>query len=492
LIDFRNIGNRLIRACAYALRFIYNLKNKNNVRQGPLSVDELKFANITLIRLIQQDTYTEEYNLLCNNSNLKKKHRLCKLNLFVDNDNILRVGGRIKNVLHFAFDKKHPKLIPAKHWFSVLLFRHEHKRLLHSGPQALLYNIREQYWPVGGRNLAKRTVHKCVVCTRMRGKSLSPIMGNLPQERITPSYPFLRCAVDYAGPLFILNLKGRGSKLVKSYICLFICLVTRAVHLELLSDLSTDAYLLALKRFISRRGKPAEIMSDNGKNFVGLANDFSKFLSSCSTDIIEYATNQAIKFSFIPPYAPHFGVLWEAGVKACKHHLIRVVGNAHLTFEECSTVLTQVESILNSRPLCPLSTDPNDYLSLSPGHFLVGRPLTAPVSAQLIDVPEHRLTCYQRLEKIRQHFWSRWNKEYISELQTRTKWSEHKGDLQPNTLVVIKDDNVRPMKWRMGRIITTIPGKDGISRVADIRTASGIVRRAFPRICPLFEDHETS
>lgn len=483
--------NRMRRAGAYVLRFIHNTRHKNDRRVGDLSINELNNADIMLVRFSQLESFENEYNLIQNNKELKTKNLLLKLHLFTDKNKILRVGGRLSNSRDFSFNKKHPILISCKHWFSVLLFRHEHKQLRHAGPQALLYNVRERYWPVGGRDLARQTVHSCVTCRRFRGKTLTPLMGNLPQERITPSFPFLRCGVDYAGPVFILNRKGRGSKLVKGYICLFICFVTRAVHLELVSDLSTDAYLLALKRFISRRGKPNEIFSDNGKNFIGLMNDFSKFLSECSTDIIAYATSQNIKFKFIPPYSPHFGGLWEAGIKSCKHHLLRSTGNAHLTYEEYSTVLTQIEAILNSRPLSPLSTHPDDYLPLSPGHFLVGRPLTAPASPDFQDVPVLRLDRYQRLEQIRQHFWTRWAKEYVSELQTRGKWRENKCHLRPNTLVVIKEDNSPPLKWSLGRIIATVPGRDGISRVADIRTAAGVIRRAFTKICPLL-DNETS
>lgn len=214
-------------------------------------------------------------------------------------------------------------------------------------------------------------------------------------------------------------------------------------------------------------------------------NEFKKLLTSCSDDIKEYAISQSINFKMIPHYASHFGGLWEAGVKSCKHHLRRVIGNAHLTFEEFGTVLTQIEAVLNSRPLTPLSTDPTDFLPLSPAHFLVGRPLTAPVTADLHDAPPHRLTRYQRVEQIRQHFWKRWSKEYVSELQSRTKWHQQKGYLKENMLVLIKDDNLPPLKWSLGRIIKTYPGKDGVARVADIRKADGIVRRAFSKICPL-------
>lgn len=178
----------------------------------------------------------------------------------------------------------------------------------------------------------------------------------------------------------------------------------------------------------------------------------------------------------------------EAGVKSCKHHLRRVIGNLHLTYEEFNTVLTQVEAVLNSRPLSPMSTDPHDYNPLSPAHFLVGRSLTAPPCSDLQDVTSSQLTRYQRVEQIRQHFWTRWSKEYVSEMQIRTKWKTRQADLKPDVLVLIKEDNSAPLKWRLGCIINTVPGNDGVSRVADIRTSAGIIRRSFAKICPLWEE----
>ncbi|XP_061706638.1 uncharacterized protein LOC133517360 [Cydia pomonella] len=482
--------NRLQRTAAYVLRFIYNARNKLSKKTGFLSVDELNESVLLLARLAQYESYRDVHNCLSRKRLLTNKHgaSLTKLNLFLDNTNVLRVGGRLENASQFSYEKKHPILISCKHYLAVLLFRFEHKRLLHAAPQLLLFTIKETWWPVGARNLARKIVHDCVMCKRMQGQTLTPIMGNLPRERLEPGYPFIYCGVDYGGPVLVLNRKGRGAKLIKSYICLFVCLVTRAIHLELVSDLSSDGYLLALKRFISRRGKPVEIISDNGKNFVGLMNDFEKFLSSISGDIQEYALSQKIKFRMNPPYASHFGGIYEAGIKSCKYHLRRVVGNAHLTFEQLSTTLTEIEALLNSRPLTPMSSDPNDFLPLSPGHFLIGRPLTAPVCASLSDVPEHRLTRYQRVEQLRQHFWSRWSREYVTELQARSKWRFQSDDLKENTLVVIKEDNAPPLKWSLGRIVKTYPGKDGVSRVADVRMPSGgTVRRAFSKLCPLLQ-----
>ncbi|XP_059049738.1 uncharacterized protein LOC131844790 [Achroia grisella] len=480
----------MIRACAYILRFINNTQIKNNKRTGVLSVDELSESQQRLIHFVQLESYFDIYTTLIKNNQLNNSHNLSNLNLFLDKNNLIRVGGRLSNSTSFTYDKKHPILLSGKHQFTILLFRAEHKRLLHAAPQALLYAIREVWWPIGGRNIARQTVHNCARCARFRAKPLTPLMGNLPVQRVTPGFPFMCSGVDYMGPVYILNRKGRGARVIKAYVAIFICFTTRAVNLELVGDLSTDAYLLALKRFISRRGKPSDMFSDNGRNFVGLMNEFQNFLSNCSQDIINYAISQKIKFHFIPPYSPHWGGLWESGVRSCKNVLRRVVGNLHLTYEEFNTVLTQVEAVLNSRPLSPMSTDPHDYYPLSPAHFLVGRPLTAPPCSDVQDFTPSNLTRYQRVEQIRQHFWTRWSKEYISEMQIRNKWKTRQADLKPNTLVLIKDDHLPPLKWRLGRIISTLPGKDGVSRVADIRTETGIVRRAFSKICPLWNEEE--
>lgn len=265
------------------------------------------------------------------------------------------------------------------------------------------------------------------------------------------------------------------------------CFATRALHLELVTSLTSEGYLLALKRFVSRQGKPSKIFSDHGRNFVGASRELTQFLKNINESIVNnnYASDNQINFVFIPPYAPHFGGLWEAGVKFCKYHISRVVGNANLTYEELSTVLVQIEAVLNSRPMYPLSSDPNDLQPLTPAHFLLGRPLTAPAGDDVTAAATHTLTRFKRVEQMRQNFWKRWSKEYVSELQRRVKWKSNKEDLKPRTMVLIKEDNMPPLKWRLGRIISVFPGHDNVSRVASIQTASGIVQRAFSKLCPL-------
>ncbi|XP_063824326.1 uncharacterized protein LOC135073976 [Ostrinia nubilalis] len=365
---------------------------------------------------------------------------------------------------------------------------------MHAGPQLLLATIRETYWPIGGRNLARKCYRQCVRCNRMKGKTFNPLMGNLPQQRLQPGgYPFDSVGVDYAGPMAVANRTGRGCRLTKSYIAIFVCFTTKAVHLELVGDLTSKNYLLALRRFISRRGKPSHIFSDNGTSFVGAVNEISKFLKGNCDSLASDMAQESINFHFIPAYSPNFGGLWEAGVKSVKFHLNRVLGNCNLTFEELTTTLVQIEAILNSRPLSPLSSDPADLTPLTPGHFLIGRPLTALPNSSYADCPISRLTRFQRIEQLRQHFWTRWSKEYIAELQQRAKWHSCKYSLEVDTLVLLKEDGLPPLKWKLGRIVKVFPGaSDGICRVADIQTANGIVRRSFSKIVPLLPEEDVS
>lgn len=491
LIDFSRFSNlsRLQRTVAYVLRFINILKKRPKPETKYLNVDELDNALVLILRQSQIQSFPE-YDFLVKNKSLPSKSPLIKFNVYLDDKRLIRVGGRLDNS-SFSFEKKHPIIIQSTHQFTKLLFAFEHKRLMHAGPQLLLANIRETYWPIGGRNLAKKCFRQCVRCNRLKGKVLTPLMGNYPSQRLQPGgYAFENSVgVDYAGPVLVSSRTGRGSRLIKSYIAIFVCFTTKAVHLELVGDLTSNNYQLALRRFMSRRGKPSHIFSDNGTSFVGAYNDISNFLKSNCDSLAAETAQDGIQFHFIPAYSPNFGGLWEAGVKSTKYHLNRVLGNCNLTFEELTTTLTQIEAILNSRPLSPLSSEVDDYTPLTVGHLLIGRPFTSLPVRNYEDYPVNRLSRYQRIEQLRQHFWTRWSKEYVSELQQRVKWKSNKDSLKKDTLVLIKEDGTPPLKWKLGRVESVIPGpSDGICRVADIRTASGVVRRSVSKIVPLLPE----
>ncbi|KAJ0169350.1 hypothetical protein K1T71_015234 [Dendrolimus kikuchii] len=482
LVNFDQFSNykRLLRMFAYVRRFIYNCRHKNNKLSGPLITEECNKALTSLIRFSQLESFKDEIQLLSNGASLCNKSNLLSLNPFLDHDGVLRVGGRMKNS-PYNFNKKHPVILCGKNTFTKLLMRFEHNRLYHAGPQLLLASLREHYWPIGGRVLARATVKKCVICTRYRGKTIKPQMGNLPSVRTEGLFPFYSTGTDFAGPYQISSKRGRGNRTTKCYLCLFVCLSTRAVHIEVVSDLTSHAFILCLQRFISRRGKPRVIYCDNGTNFVGANNEFNKMLRSSRESTLNFASSEGIQFKFIPAYSPHCGGAWEAGVKSAKYHMKRVVGNASLCFEDLATLFIQIEAILNSRPLSPLSSDPADLNPLTPGHFLVGRPLmSVPFPA-----PELAKPNYQAIEKIRKEFWRRWRKEFLAELQQRSKWKLSTPEPCIGDMVIIKEENSPPQRWRLGRITKLHSGTDGITRVVDVYTAKGTIRRAIHNIVRL-------
>ncbi|XP_052738126.1 uncharacterized protein LOC128198186 [Bicyclus anynana] len=474
--------NKIIRILAYVKRFIHNCRTKT--QHNHLTLNEINSSRKIVLHHAQREMFLEEYNLLKNNKQLPKRSKLNSLSPFLDSDDLIRVGGRLRNS-YYSYDVKHPIVLCAKHHITKTLFLLHHKVLMHAGPQLLLSNIRQNYWTIDGRNLARKTVHACVRCFRFKATSVQPIMGDLPNERTHLVSPFLTTGVDYAGPVLILNRKGKGSRLTKSYICVFICFAVKAVHLELVTDLTKEAYLACLNRFISRRGKPETIYSDNASTFIGASNELAQFLKGSVDYVQAQLAEQGINFKYIPAYSPHFGGIWEAAVKSVKHHLRRVLSLTHFDYEEMATCLAQIEAVLNSRPLTPLSTDPSDLSYLSPSHFLIGRPLLATAQANLLDKEVNRLQRYQRVEKLRQHFWQRYSLEYVSLLQTKGKWRQSMDKLKIGALVLVKDRTQPPLLWLMGRVTNIIYGGDSIGRVAQLNTKKGIITRAFNNICPL-------
>ncbi|XP_060519976.1 uncharacterized protein LOC132698114 [Cylas formicarius] len=307
---------------------------------------------------------------------------------------------------------------------------------------------------------------------------IEPKMGDLPSFRITQAKPFQCTSLDFGGPFQILMARHRGCRTQKAYLSLFVCCSTKCLHLELVSDLSTSAFLASLRRFISRRGRCSKLHSDNGTNYVGAA----RYLADC---MAKAAAEELIEWKFFPPSAPHFGGLHEAGIKSVKTHITKIIGEQLLTYEEFYTVLTQVEAVLNSRPLCAMSSDPNDLSSLTPGHFLSLAPLSAIPDHDLTCVPMNRLDRWQLLTKMHQSFWKRWHMEYLHSLQQRAKWDKDTTLITPGTLVVLKEDNLPPLQWRLGRIDSIHPGADGVPRVVTVRTQNGLIKRPVIKVCPL-------
>lgn len=483
--------HKMQRIVAYCYRFMYITLKKRTYQTTLLSVEELNNAHQALVRLCQADQFTLELkSLQCTNKDISNT-KLRSLNPFIDSYNILRVGGRLKHS-DIDYAQKHPIILPKNHKLTHLIIHTEHVKHLHLGPQNLLNTLRLQYWIIDGISTVKKVIRSCVKCFRVNPTPSRFLMGDLPSDRVIPSRPFLKCGVDYAGPLMIKDRLLRNAKLVKTYICLFVCFTTRAVHLELASGLTTDAFLNVIKRFVSRRGKPSKIYSDNGLNFKGASNHFAELYNLLNSkdlhlQIHQFTSKDQIEWCFIPPRSPHMGGLWEAAIKSCKFHLKRVIGNATVTYDELCTVLVQIEACLNSRPLTPLSNNPSDFLPLTPAHFLIGDSLMAVPQEDLRGVATSRLSRYQHLQQLLQHFWSRWSREYLSTLQRRSKWTSGLHDnLQVGDLVILVEDHSPPLQWPMARVEEIHQGADNKVRVVTVRLASGnVFRRSVARVCRL-------
>ncbi|XP_051858027.1 uncharacterized protein LOC127565054 [Drosophila albomicans] len=247
---------------------------------------------------------------------------------------------------------------------------------------------------------------------------------------------------------------------------------------------------IANSRFVGRRGCPSRVHCDNATNFVGASRhleELRKRVEAEENAVRDFASRSGCEFAFIPPRAPHFGGLWEAGVKSAKHLLLRTVGNALLTAEELQTVVVAVEAVLNSRPLGAVSNDPNDGEALTPGHLLVGGPLVAPAGSRTPD--QEGLSCLRRwraVSSLKRAFWQRWSREYVLGLQARAKWDRLQPNLRIGELVVVAEDNQPPMQWMVGRVVAVYPGADGAVRVADMRTSTGgLFKRPIHKLAPL-------
>ncbi|GFV54320.1 integrase catalytic domain-containing protein [Trichonephila clavipes] len=269
-------------------------------------------------------------------------------------DGLLRVGGRLSNS-DLPYVNKHPAILPGNYNLTVQIIAHFHRKNLHTGASSLLHYVRETFWPLNGRSVCRKVVHECLVCFKSQPLVTSQLMGNLPRDTVVPDYPFNCSSVDFCGPFMIRYKNQRKGILHKIYICVFVCFVSKAIHIEIVSDLTSDAFIATLKRFFSRRGKCVKLYSDNGKTFVGANKElkrFQKLIEDSDDNLAGFLSAEGIEWKFIPPRAPSFGGLWEASVKSIKYHLRRVVSGSNLTYEEFLTVCIQIEGILNFRPLC--------------------------------------------------------------------------------------------------------------------------------------------
>lgn len=503
LLEYSNTCAKLRRIIVYVQRFIKLCQNKNNIVKPkviaktikiPLpSREEEREAMKTLIQMHQQHSYPIEWAFFKEQGreidyiDFPKQSKIISLHPFMDNDGIIRVGNRAKHS-SLPYDSKHPIIIEHASRLSQLIISESHAATGHGSVQTTMQYIRCNYWIPKLREQLRSHISKCVTCAKWNKKVAEQLMCDLPADRVNQNRAFLITGVDYAGPIDVVERYKSVTSRRKAWIAIFVCMVTRAVHIELVSDQSSNAFLMSYERFVNRRGHCERLYSDNAKYFKGAHKElraaFKEWHKNSNRNAIQ---KMGTDWIFMKERAPHQIGIYEAAVKSTKYHLHRMLGRANYTFEHLNTFLIKIEAILNSRPLYSLSDDPNDFQAITPAHFLINEPIVMPppiATPQKTPNPIKRIRDEQ--QKLLQSFWKVWRKEYLATLVQRKKWVHEKEPIKIGQLVIIDEDDLVPTDWTLGKIVEIIPSKDGIIRAVKVRTKNkSVLVRPIQRLCIL-------
>lgn len=435
----------------------------------PLEERHIRKAEESIIRRSQHESFATEISRLREGKPLENASRLKRIDVYLNDRGLLKLRSRTRKAQVEA--KMSPVVLDGKHQVSQLLINHYHRKFLHGNTATVINELRQRYWILGLRSAARGLIHRCQWCRVRRGAPQVPPTGDLPSERLRHHQPPFTCtAVDYFGPMQVTV--GRRSE--KRWGALFTCLTTRAVHLELVPSLSTSSMIMALRRMSARRGAPTTMYSDNGTNFVG-----------AHRELQEAAGKEGIEWKFIPPGCPSMGGAWERLVRSVKTALMAVLETKTPSEELLHTLLTEVEHIVNCRPLTHVSLDPSDEEALTPNHFLLGRSCGSPVLGEFEDHELIGRATWRTAQRLADHFWKRWLTEYLPTLMPRKITGRETEDPREGDVVLIVDATLPRNTWPRGEVQRVYPGPDGRVRVLDVRTAWGVLRRPTRRVVVL-------
>ena len=417
-IERKSSYNQLVRTYATVNKIANIWKQKtfkrgdDAVKSAKLSAADIEAGELMLYRIIQRTYYMKEYYRLRDNRKLPKNSPLRSLYPILDNNGIIRTRTRLINA-PVPFDQKQPIVLPTHCHFTKIWVIHLHLKFLHGSKSVISSYLSSNFQFTGGiQGMIKKIIRYCCTCIRHSRANNDQIMADLPKSRVTPTRAFSVCGVDLSGAFTVKCTAHRTVKYTKAYICLFVCFSTRTVHIELVSAFSVEAFLNAFHRFIHRRGLPRVVHSDNGTNFTGT----NKYLSYEDPSIQNWAINEKIQWKFNLPGTPHRGGIWEAAIGSAKKFLPKITKDQILTFEELETLLTRVEGILNSRPLCYRNINEAEYKVLTPAHVSIGSNLMVlpePEHVPNVELSQQYKANIQRMES----FWKLWHSDYLNSIR---------------------------------------------------------------------------
>jgi len=470
-VNWCSSWKRLMKALAIGLTYLKRLKSKN--KESPKIIDKpiLDMAENLLIRKAQWEGFEEEVTALSMKLPISKNSNIKNLCPIIDENNIMRANGRLDKVEILSSDTKYPILLPKSHYITMLIVRFYHEKYQHKKTETVIAAIRQRFWVVDLRAVLKRVSAICQKCKNDKAKPQAPQMAALPLCRTAAYFkPFTHTGVDYFGPLTVTI--GRRSE--KRWGALFTCLTTRAVHLELANDLSSNTFIMILKNMQHRRGKIAHIYCDNGTNFVGACREMAQIQQRCATE--------GIYWHFNPPAAPHFGGAWERMVQEVKS--LFPLTKDSLPEVALRSLLIEIEFIINNRPLTHIPIEHEDDEPLTPSHFLIG--YSGEAAPSLLDIVEAEASrsIWKKSRLAAQNYWLRWVKEYLPQLISRGKWLNKAEPLKIGDIVTFPNEQVSG-RWIKGRVVDVDTAKDGQVRAVVMRVGTTMVKRPAAKVAKL-------
>ena len=409
------------------------------------------------------------------NKYLKGTSSLYRLDPFLDNQGIMRVGGRIRRAANNP-SFNHPMILPRKHHITNLIIRHFHKHVQHQGRGMTTNEIRSNgFWIVGCSSAVAHHIKQCVLCRKLRSGVSHQKMSDLPEDRLEPAPPFTYCGVNFFGPW---TIKG-GRKELKRYGVLFTCMGCRAIHLETVITMETDSFINALRRFLLIRGPIRKLRSDQGTNLVGAKNELERALSEIdNTQVQQFLLKQGcsyFRFNMNVPSASHMGGSWERHVRTVRSSLSSLLDEAGLQLndESLRTLMCEAAAIVNSRPLTVDSLyDVTSLEPLTPNHLLTLKSkVILPPPGEFLRADVYARRRWRRVQHLANEFWTRWKKEFLQTLQLRRKWVQPKRDLHIGDIVIINDSNLPRNQWKLARVEKTFSSKDNKVRSVQLAIA---------------------
>ena len=373
-----------------------------------------------------------------------------------------------------------------------------HHRIKHSGVRDTLTTLRESYWILRGREATKRIIKQCIICRKFDGVPFKPQpTPDLPDMRVADAPPFTFTGLDFAGPLYITSSKeGQSNEISqKAYICLYTCASTRAIHLELLRDLSVKSFLQSFRRFASRRGLPSTLMSDNAKTIKAGCKEVKTIVRS--HEVQRYLSSNRVTWKFIVERTPWWGGFWERLIQSVKKCHKKTVGRTSLDYDELNTALVETESIINSRPLTYIYGDDESISHLlTPSHFFNGRKISSLPNDEHFEIISTHNTLTRRQQhhkRLLQQFAKQWRREYLLSLRERPTTKSANGNpatVRVGDIVILKNDSTSRAFWKLAKVEELVPGNVGkiraaIVKVPRINGKSQLLKRVVQHLIPI-------